>query len=140
MKAEGDVPGHRHMRKKGVALEHHAHVPLVRGKSGDVPALNPDRAPCRLDEARDHAQGRCLAAAGRSEKGDEFAGSDTQIEIVDGGARAIGLGEANEFEVGHAHTCLIDRKRTYTGTPISTQASMSVVDMAEIVGVLEYST
>jgi hypothetical protein len=49
-----------------------------------VAPFEPDRAAARLDEARDHLQGRGLAAARRAEEGDEIALADGQAEILDG--------------------------------------------------------
>ena len=43
-----------------------------------------DRAFGRLDEAGDHPQDRGLAAARRAEEGEELAGLDRDVDMVDG--------------------------------------------------------
>ena len=69
--AVADVLAHRHVRKQPIALKHR----VGRARSG--PSLVTSRpsisigAGRRRDEAADHAQKRGLAAAGRSENGDE---------------------------------------------------------------------
>src|SRR5205085_161906 len=60
-----------------------------------------DRAPGRIDEARDHPQRRGLAAARRTEQRHEFPLADREIEPVDGRHIAEALGQAGERELAH---------------------------------------
>jgi hypothetical protein len=70
LEAEGDIVGDGHVRPEGVALEDHAGVSLVRGQVADIAVVEQDPARGRLDEARDHAEKRRLAAArGPKQKG-----------------------------------------------------------------------
>src|SRR5690606_30699920 len=82
LQAEGDVLRHGHQREERQVLEDQRRRPLVRPGAGQVLAAQRDAALARLDEARDHAQDRRLAADGRPEEGEELALGDGQIEIV----------------------------------------------------------
>src|SRR5690606_33770272 len=57
----GDVLAHRHMWKKGIVLEDHADIALVRGESRDAPAADFERAGTDVGEAGDKVQRRRLA-------------------------------------------------------------------------------
>ena len=65
LEPERDVLRHGHMREERVALEHDAEAALGRLDGKQVAAFEPDGAAARLDETRDHLQGRGLAAARR---------------------------------------------------------------------------
>ena len=82
LEAEGDVLRDRQVGEQRIGLEHHADIALVGLQPGDVLAADDDRAGGRLLEAGDHAQHRRLAAARRSEEGDELAGADIEVEIL----------------------------------------------------------
>ena len=69
------------MREEGERLEHHAEVALVRGRVGQVLALEPDPPGARRLEAGDAAQQGGLATAGRPEKADQQAVRKLQIDI-----------------------------------------------------------
>ena len=90
---EGDVPGHRHVRKQRVVLEHHAHVPPVRRHPDDLPITEADAAVVGAGEPRQHHQQGGLAGAGGSEQGDELPAADLQVDIVEGMHVAVGLGD-----------------------------------------------
>ena len=70
------------MGEQRVALEHHAGVPLVRGQLVDAHAVQEDLPVADAFKARDHAQGRGLAAAGRSQQGHELAAGDIHVDMV----------------------------------------------------------
>ena len=65
-KTEGDILINIHMRKERVPLEYCVDRPLVGRKGCDIPPLKKDLAVRRKIEARDHAERRRLAAAGRA--------------------------------------------------------------------------
>ena len=85
LEPEGDVLGDRHVREQPVGLEHHVDVALGGRHPGHVLALQQDPAARRLDEARDHAQRRRLAAAARAEHREELAAGDLERHAVDRG-------------------------------------------------------
>ena len=58
---------------------------LFGGTSGDIRAVQPDRAQGRLLEAGDHAHRGGLAAARRAEQGEELTLADRQVELAYGG-------------------------------------------------------
>ena len=87
LQPEADVVGDGHVREQRVRLEHHADVALVRRPVGDVRRRRSMIVPGgRLLEARDHPQGRRLAAARRPEERDELARLGGQVEVLDGDA------------------------------------------------------
>ena len=95
------------MREQRVGLEDDAHIAPVRRHPRDVLAADQDAAGGRLDEARDHAQRRRLAAARGAEQRDEFAAPDLERDLVDRPRLAIGRGQRIEHQEGiarrHAH-------------------------------------
>jgi ABC-type spermidine/putrescine transport system permease subunit II len=103
--AEAHVVQRAHVREQAVALEHHAHVPLGGRHRGDVLAVDQDRSGIRDLKAGHDAQGRGLAAAGRTEQCDQLArghvdgqpvqglgGPEEAAQILQHDARAPGLG------------------------------------------------
>src|SRR4030095_5875588 len=104
-----DVLKYRHVRPDRVGLKHHADVAFFR-RHVDAP-IGRDHDAARdlhlpgigLFEARDHAQGRRLAAAARSEQGDDFALLDFERSIIDGGQLAEDFYEISYFEKSLAH-------------------------------------
>ena len=91
--AEADVAAHVEVLEEGVALEDGVDVALVRGSAGHVLAADQDRAGGGVVEARDHPQGRGLAASRRAEEGEELATADVEVEGVDHGRAAEDLGQ-----------------------------------------------
>ncbi len=79
-----DVALDRHVREQRVALEHRAHRARFGRAAGEVLAVEQDAARVGKVEARDHPQQRRLAAAGRTEQREEFAGLDREADVVDG--------------------------------------------------------
>lgn len=102
---EGDVLGDVQVREERVALKDGVDGPLVRGQVGDVPAAERDGAGGGLLQPRDHPQGGGLAAAGRSEQGEEGALGDGQVERLDGGEGTVRLADPGEADV--AAFCLL---------------------------------
>ena len=85
LQTEADILAHRHVRPDGVALEDHRHAAILgrhdaRG-GRNLLAVHLDAAVGRRHEARDHAQGRGLAAARRAQQRDELALGELQREI-----------------------------------------------------------
>ena len=86
------------MREQAVRLEHHAHVALVRGHLGDVPAADRHGARGGLVQAGEDPQRGRLAAARRAEQGDQLTRLDVQgqpVERLDG---AVDPGQVVEFD------------------------------------------
>ncbi len=82
--AEAEVLAHAHVRVQGVVLEDHRDVAVGWRQLGDVAIADRDRPVRDLLEARDHAQQRRLAAAGRPDEHHELAVLDRQVDVVDG--------------------------------------------------------
>src|SRR5690606_7465335 len=89
--AEGDVVGHRHVRKEGVMLEDEADAARSHGNVGGVLVAEADRAAIGIFEPRHHAQDRGLARAGRAEQGDQLAAADFERHAMDGAEGVEGL-------------------------------------------------
>ncbi len=100
LQGEGDVVDHGQMRKQRVGLEHHRRAALGRRQVGDVLAAQDDVARADRLVARDHPQGRGLAATGRAEQAAIGAGRDFQVDGVDRQRRVIALGDGDQFEGG----------------------------------------
>jgi hypothetical protein len=78
---EGDVVGDVQVREKQRALEHHRHAPPLRGRAGQVDAVEGHRAGVRLLQTGDHPQQRALARAGRAEDRQAGAGRHLQVDV-----------------------------------------------------------
>src|SRR5262249_37154624 len=97
--AERDVLVDGQVRKEGVVLEDRVDVPLVRRQSRDVLSLELDQAAGGLLEAADQAEGRGLAAAGRTEQREKFAVVHVDADVVHGGYVTECLGDVHEANV-----------------------------------------
>src|SRR5207245_300514 len=73
---------HRHVPEQRVVLEHEADLALAHVHVGGVLALEQDAARIGRLQARDDAQQRGLAAAGRPQQGDQFAGVDAERDVL----------------------------------------------------------
>src|SRR6266542_1704057 len=82
--AIGHVLEDAQMREEGVALKDEADIPFVGHEARHVLAADEDAAGVGLLEARDHPEGRGLAAAGRTEEREELGGPDLQAQLTDG--------------------------------------------------------
>jgi hypothetical protein len=98
LQAEGDIVGAIEMGKQRVALEHHRRAARRRRQIRDVLRTEDDVALGRLFVARDHAQGRRLAAAGGPEQAAIGAGRNLEVDRVD--RRTVALGQGHQFNVG----------------------------------------
>jgi hypothetical protein len=66
--------------EKGVILEYHVHIPLVRIQKAHVPALKKNLAPVGLLKAGDYPYGGGFSASRRAEEGDKFPLINGKIE------------------------------------------------------------
>ncbi len=73
----------------------------VQAGAGDRLAMQRDLAGIRPLEAGDQAEQRRLAAAGGAEDGDQLAGADVEVDIVQHLLVAEALGDAREGERAH---------------------------------------
>src|SRR4029077_11621920 len=106
---ERDVFKNRHVRPDRVGLKHHADVASFR-RHVDAPIGRDYHAAGDLHlsgiglfKARDHAQGRRLAAAAGSKQGDHFALLDFERDVIDSGELAEYFDEVSYFEKSLAH-------------------------------------
>jgi hypothetical protein len=95
----------RHVRPQRVGLEDDADVPVFwRGvpvARGDDHAVDPNVAVVDPLQPREQPEERGLAAAGRSQHGDELAMGDRERDAVHRLRRAEGLGDGAEFDARH---------------------------------------
>src|SRR5699024_828785 len=87
--------------EQSVILKHHAGITLVCRQAGDVFRINMDAAVVGRDEARDHAQQRCLATATGSQQGEEFAMSDVQTQGINNGKCTVTFGDRLNGNICH---------------------------------------
>jgi hypothetical protein len=80
LQRKGDILAHRHMRIKGVGLEHHRQPALGGRHLGGVTAVDLDLAARHILQPRDQAQQGGLAAAGRADEDHELAVLDGQVQ------------------------------------------------------------
>ena len=100
MQAVGHILTHAQVREQRVGLEHHRHGSLVRWDNHHVFAIEHDLTRSRIFEARNHTQGRGLAAARGPKKGDEFTGVNIQVDVINrcdlGSGVREGLGQLHQ--------------------------------------------
>jgi hypothetical protein len=110
LQSVGDVPAHREPRKERVALEHDA---AVRTRSFHQAPPQPDGSGSGLQEAAYEIEQRALAAAARSDDGDEFALGDIEIDELERAHRlrafAIAHGDGAQLEVRVRHLAYLGR-------------------------------
>ena len=104
VKTEANIRAHGHVRKQRVILKDHRRRPALRRHVVDPVAANEDVARRDRLESRDHPQRRRLAAAGWSEKRDELAFRNLEIEVDDRRRTVIiDLPDTGELQIdGHA--------------------------------------
>src|SRR5690606_32754964 len=90
LQAEGDVLLDGEPGEYAVFLEDHA---ALGARSANRRSVQQDPAPRRLDEAREHAQHRRLAAARRPDDRDELLVTDLEAHVVDHLERPARCGE-----------------------------------------------
>ena len=101
LQREFEVLAHRVARIERILLQHQRHVALGRAPVGDVDAVDEDLAGGRLLQPGDQAQRRRLAGAGLAEQHEELAVGDVEVEVLQRGVAAEGLGDVLELDVGH---------------------------------------
>ena len=101
LEAEGDVVGHRLVRKKSVVLKDDAEVAAVDRQVVHPVAADRDIAFGRIEKPRDHPQRGRLAATGRSQQRDKAALRDLQRHPVDGGEIAKSLDDVGQGDGAH---------------------------------------
>ena len=97
--AIGNVGGYG-VIEQGDFLAHQCDVPAQagQGKRFDVVAVDPDATRTGMVEARYQVRERGLAATGRADKGDGFAGTDRQCDILQCRHISPGVTEADTVE------------------------------------------
>ena len=95
----GDVLEHRQVREERVGLEDRVDVALVRRPRAHVLAAEQERALVGVLEPGDQAQGRRLAAAGRTEQREKLTVPDAEAEVVHRGDVAVALRHPPELDV-----------------------------------------
>ncbi len=104
LEPKADIVGRAHMRKQRVGLEHHAGRALVGRQPGHVLLVEQHAAARRRQEARDHAQGRGLAAAGGPEQRHQLAFAHHEIQFIHGHRSAEALGQLLDRKARHQTT------------------------------------
>ncbi len=107
---EGHVLEHGHVAEQRVVLEHEAHVALTHVHVGGVFSAEQDVAAVRGFQTRDDAQQRGLAAARRAQQGQEFAGVDVEVHVLQRMEAAKVLVDVTDLD---AHGLLIVRVRRW---------------------------
>ena len=70
------------MRKQGIVLKYHGHIPLPAGNIVYQTAVHIEISPAELLQARNHPQGGGFAAAGRSQQNQALSFPDFHIQIL----------------------------------------------------------
>ena len=96
--AKADVVAHRHVRKQGVALEHHAKTPLLGLEQIDALVIEPNGATGHGQQPRDAVQRRRLATARRPKQRHEFAALDIERDPIERLEVAKGPGHALDMQ------------------------------------------
>ena len=102
LQREADVLLDRHVRVERVVLEHHGDVALLGRQVVDDPVADAELTRRDGLEARDHAQGRRLAAARRADEHEELAVGDVEVE-VDHGGHPVGVDLRHLVHGHHSH-------------------------------------
>jgi len=80
---EGDIFENRHMLKQGVVLKHEADLTVAHGAAAGFFATEQDATVVGAFQSSDDSQQCGFAATGRAEQGDQLAGRDSQIDVVE---------------------------------------------------------
>ena len=99
--AELDVVLRVHVREEAVRLEDHSHVTVVRRDVGEVLALHDDLTRRGALEAGHDAKGRRLSAPGRPEQGEELAGLERDVDLLDRGELPEALVQVLQLQIRH---------------------------------------
>jgi hypothetical protein len=103
---EADVLRHRHVRIKGIGLEHHGDAALVRRHVVDALAVEDQIAVVDALKAGDHAQQRRFSAAGRPDEDGEFAILDGDVDALDDFQGTVEF--ADVLEIDHLMKLFLD--------------------------------
>ena len=99
---ESHVGSHCHVRVKGIALEDHRDVPLLRRQVVYDPAPDPDGSGRDLLETGQHPQRSRLAAARRPDEDHQLAIADRQVDVLDRlGSVRIPFRYASQLDLSH---------------------------------------
>ena len=91
LQAKGYILPYAQMRKQRIALKHHGNIAFTRRNVVDSCSAHEQIALCDFLKARNHAQRRRLAAAGRPQQNQALALFYLQIQIVDDDIFSISL-------------------------------------------------
>ena len=106
---EADVLQDRHVGIERVVLEDKADAALLRRQARHVAVVKENAAAAHGENAGDHIQRCGLAAAARTEQGDELAAFQCDGKVVYGNGVAETLGQMFEFDL-HVRITSIFRK------------------------------
>ena len=138
LEPEFDILQNVEEREQGKRLPDHGRVAVRRLDLVHAAARQADLAAGRLFEARQHAQGGGLAAAGRSHDRQELALGDFQVHVLDRDEVAEVLDHAVEDDQGFAHgvRSFVPRviRRTWAMTTSVMEVRKTNVPMALICG------
>ena len=99
LQIEGDVVENGQMREERIALEHHRRSALDRRLADDHLVADPHLAGSGRLVARDHAQDRRLAAAGRAEQAAIGSVRDRQVDVPNCIGTAELLGHVDQADL-----------------------------------------
>src|SRR5713226_5841988 len=97
-----------HVREQRVGLEHHADLALVGRDVGDVLTRDDDAPSVGLLQSGQQTKRCGLAAAGRSEEGDELAGRHREAEPIERGHARVTTREVLESNLDPRARCGLD--------------------------------
>ena len=106
------------MRVEGVVLEDHSDVAILRGNVGDVLIADEDATTVDVLQAREHAQGGGLAAAGGADQDEEFAVGDVEAQLVDGGLVGARVDASRVIEGNGCHVQFLPTGRYVPDDPL----------------------
>ncbi len=110
LQAELQILFHRHVRVKGVVLEDHRDVAILRRHVVHQPVADVDVPLADLFQPRNHAQRGGLAATGRAYENKEFLVLDVQVDVVHGADVArVDFRDAFETNLSHLPNLLCNR-------------------------------
>ncbi|MCY1230873.1 hypothetical protein D9M72_433050 [compost metagenome] len=89
------------VRIEGIGLKHHRDIAIGRSLAHDAACTDDDLAGIAVIKPGHDSKKRALAAAGRTDKRDEFAHFGLQADAFQDGVAAIGFGDAAQRK--HAH-------------------------------------
>src|SRR5208282_999819 len=118
--AKGDIVVDRQVWEQSEILEYHAHVAVCSGHVGNVATCEMNRSRGGGVESGEKPQRGGLAAAARSEQGQELPFRDFETHVVNGTKGAEGFADVSKFD---------DRRASYAAqlrlSPIRTSSSPS---------------